>query len=169
MERRALLRGLAVVLAGLSGCVGVESSGREAPDTVASTDTPTARPPDAGGSYGSTAGPTDEDGIVDDTDRANPDHPIRVSNRDDAAHHLEIQVRQNGTLVDTVTHNVSAGSDAVVYNLRDAEPDGIEPYSITATVGNQTESVSVRTDDCFGEVNVNIRSDGELSVGFEIC
>lgn len=158
-----------MVLARLSGCVGAESSGGDAPDTVSSTDTPTERPPDADGSYGSTAGPTDEAGIGDEIDRANPDHPIRVSNRDDVAHQLEIQVRQNGTLVDSVTHDASAGSDAVVYNLRKAEPDGIEPFSITATVGNQTESVSVRTDDCFGDVNVNIRSDGELSVGFEIC
>jgi hypothetical protein len=184
MNRRYVLASVGTFLCGLAGCVetGTETGEPATSQTPTerppdagddgkppSTQTPTDQPPDAGGDGEPTDTSSNSSGLGEKTNSPNPDHPVRVINYDDTAHTVSVEITQNGTVVDTFSHEVSPDANVVAYNLRQVDPDGIEEYDVSATVGNQTESVTVRTNDCFGDINITVQSDGSLFVRFAIC
>ena len=61
------------------------------------------------------------------------------------------------------------GIERTVCNLREASPDGVETFEITATMGDATESVEVETSACYGDAIVSVTADGELSTTYSIC
>lgn len=174
MNRRHVLASAGTLIAGLAGCLettqGDAPSSTETPteDTPAE-DTPAEDTPDADESAESTETPSDSSGLAEAANQPNADHPVRVINHDDSAYSVSVKITQDGETIDTVTHESNPDANDVVYNLRQADPDGIEEYDVTATLGNQSETVKVRTNDCFGDVNVVIQSDGSLFVTYSIC
>lgn len=113
--------------------------------------------------------PTSEVGFGDGSGEANPDHPIRVENYDGTARNVTVTVTRDGTEIANVTRTVPPGGEVVPYNLRRANPDGIEEYTVTATVGPYSDSLTVRTDDCYGEITVRVRSDGSPFLQPKVC
>ena len=74
----------------------------------------------------------------------------------------------NETVLDE-TYDLSTGTGRTVYNTADANPDGIERFTVTVTARNTTESVPIRTSRCFGDAYADVTEDGELSVYYAIC
>lgn len=173
MNRRRVLATAGAFIGSLTGCIGLDSeepTGSRTPTpTKAPTSTPTERPPDAGGDYGSTGTPSKRSDLAEKTNNPNPDHPIRIINNDETTQNVTVNVTQHGTVVDTFSREVNASANVVAYNIRQTDPEGIEEYNITATVGNETDTATVRTNDCFGDITIDIRSDSSLAVSFAIC
>ena len=99
-----------------------------------------------------------------------PDLPIMVENRHDEAHEIELTVtRESGETVYEATETVAPGEDREAYNLREAEPDGVEAFTIEARMGEETGSVEVETSACYGLVEVGVNEDGTLYPTYAIC
>ncbi|MFD1647607.1 hypothetical protein [Haloarchaeobius litoreus] len=171
MNRRRILATTTSTLAvaSLAGCLG-SLTGQD--DTDESTPTDTMHTP-----TDTTHAPTDDDIAETTAGESEPlpeeqqfdaDHPIRVQNYDSTAYTLTLRFRKDDDVVHSMTVDVAADSDEVVYNLEQLQPDGIVQYRVVAEVGSNQDSRAVQTNACFGDVNVNI-SDGEPTVGFEIC
>lgn len=78
-------------------------------------------------------------------------------------------VTNGSTSVHEATYELEPGAARIVYDLREANPDGIEQFRIEATLGERTESVTVRTNRCHGEVHVSITEGGDLFATYSIC
>lgn len=199
MRRRRILRaaGTALATAGLAGCLATGSSGTAPTDTTgedggtpeSGDGTPSPTPGETTGSPASPEATSDSpsspettvdspappDATTDATPgrpasrQPDPDLPVTVENDHDAAHTVELTVSRDGTTVHEATHDLSPGADREVYNLREADPDGIETFTVAATLGDRTGSATVETSGCYGSVVVVVQKDGELFVTYSIC
>jgi hypothetical protein len=172
MNRRRFLATTTSTLAvaSLAGCLG-SLAGQDGTDETTPTDTAdtaieTTHAPTDDDIVETTAGQTDES--LPEEQQFDADHPVRVQNYDSTAHTLTLRFRRDDEVRHSMTVDVAAGSDEVVYNLEELQPDGIVQYRVVAEVGSNQDSRAVQTNACFGDVNVSI-SDGEPTVGFEIC
>lgn len=158
MNRRAVLlaAGAALGAGGLAGCL-------ESPSNDALESTPTAE---------STGSPTPTEGPLSHHEASNapdPDLPIVAENRHDVAHALSVAVARDGETLHEATYELAPGDDRELYNLRETDPDGIESFTVTATLDGRTESVDVRTNACHGHVVAWISEDGDLGMTYSIC
>ncbi|MFT4883031.1 MAG: hypothetical protein ACI8U4_000529 [Natronomonas sp.] len=158
MERRRFLAACGLGIAGTAGCLdGSIPSGPEN-----STDDP---PPSPSGTPGDDP-PSHED-VMNEPD---PDLDVGIENRSDETQTITLTVsRESGETVYEDTHDVAPGSDIDVYNLKEADPDGVEEFVIAAERDGQRESATVRTNKCYGEAFVSIAEDGEFYVTYTIC
>ncbi|MGQ4555837.1 hypothetical protein [Halobellus sp. GM3] len=166
---------LAVVLAALlltAGCLG--GTPGTGTDSATPTQTPTAMP----GTPTPTPDPTPGETPTDEwnpTERASEqpdlDKSIRVDNRWNQSVEIRIRVVREATnaTVYEETETFASGADREVYNLADADPDGIESFRVTATARGATESVTVETNACYGNAYVEIQDDGALYLYYAIC
>lgn len=99
-----------------------------------------------------------------------PDLPVFASNRHDAAHDLTVTIaRESGETVYDETQELAPGADREIYNLEDADPDGVETFAVRTATGDQTGSVQVETSGCYGRVEIRITEDGTLDPTYSIC
>ena len=118
-------------------------------------DDPTESPPES--TYGAGSDP-------------DPDLPVYVENDHDATHDVTVTItRESGETVYDETHEVAPGSDREVYNLREADPDGVESFTITVTMDGTEKSITVETSACYGSAIVAVNEDGELYPYYSIC
>ncbi|PSQ03443.1 hypothetical protein BRC95_08930 [Halobacteriales archaeon QS_5_68_33] len=117
--------------------------------------------------------PTDGPGttpITHASSQPDPDLPVSLDNRHDERHEIGVEItRESGGTVHDETHTIDPGIERTVYNLREASPDGVETFEITATMGDATESVEVETSACYGDAIVSVTEDGELYLYYSIC
>ena len=117
--------------------------------------------------------PTDGPGttpITHASSQPDPDLPVSLDNRHDERHEIGVEItRESGGTVHDETHTIDPGIERTVYNLREASPDGVETFEITATMGETTESVRVETSACYGDAIVSVTEDGELYPYYSIC
>lgn len=98
------------------------------------------------------------------------DSPIKIRNNDETTRQFSIVVtRGSAGVVYDGDHRIPPDSNRAVYNLQEADPAGVESFAIEVTMGNQTESVVVRTDACHGTAFVQATATGELVVNYVIC
>jgi len=99
-----------------------------------------------------------------------PDLPISLDNEHDERHEIEVEIkRESGETVYAETHVIDADTEREIYNLREASPEGVEPFSITATMDGTTESIRVETSTCYGQVFISVTEDGMLYPYYSIC
>lgn len=118
--------------------------------------------------------PDDADGEIpsheDAMEEPDPDLPITIENRHDEPHEVSVTVaRASGETVYGATTEVAAGEERTVYNLEEAEPEGVEAFTVEAALGEQTESVEVETSACYGEVRIEVTEEGRLYPFYSIC
>jgi hypothetical protein len=158
MNRRQFLATCGLGLAGFAGCL--ESGmpgGSESPN-----DTPTGSP----GGTPNEDPPSHEDAM----NEPNPDHDVGIENQSDEAWTVTLTVsRESGEVVYEETHEIDPKSDRDVYNLQEADPDGVEAFTVTAEIDGQQESATVETNECYGNAFVAIAEDGEFYVTYSIC
>ncbi|MGM0592417.1 MAG: hypothetical protein ACQETI_12480 [Halobacteriota archaeon] len=182
------------------------------PNTSSATDTPepSASPPGTSRRSETPTEPSQNetttlpgDWIARASKRPNPDHGIYLAN--DATESVRIHVwvvrDETGATVFEETKTVSEGAEIEAYNLNEADPAGVESFTVRAelvhvasstpespttaqatstttsptTAEPQTEtksdpeSVTIETNECFGNVHVTVQGDGSLSVFYAIC
>ena len=159
----AVVLTLAILLA---GCLGPPAG------TPTSTSSP-AGTPTATGSPGTTSKRTT--GTPAGTEYASrqpePSRPVTVRNgwnRSVEVHVSVVRETTNGT-VHEATYDLPAGTERTVYDTAEAEPDGIERFTVTVSARNATESVTIETSRCYGDVYAETGSDGELFVTYAVC
>ena len=154
MERRQVLAACGLGLAGVAGCFADDAADDRSTNTSA-TDTPTAEPTDRDGDHAA--------------DQPDPDVAVRVVNDGGETRSVSLTVtRESGEVVHEATHEAPPGSDREVYNLRAADPDGVESFEIVAERGGASESVTVQTSECYGHVIVSVDDEG-LGVTYSVC
>ncbi len=145
---------LALVLT--AGCLAGGS-----PDPSSPTPEPSTAVPSPGGStLSGLEGPTGPD----------PNKAIVVGNDWNRSVELRITViRATNETVYAETYTLAPGVERTAYNLAEADPDGIETFTVVATAMDSTERVTIRTDDCHGDAHAEISSDGQLRLYYAIC
>ena len=105
----------------------------------------------------------------DATEQPDPDLPVRIVNDVEETRSVSLTVtRESGEVVHEATHEAPPGSDREVYNLRAADPDGIESFDIAVKHGDASDSVGVRTSECYGHVIVSVDDEGP-GVTYSVC
>ena len=74
-----------------------------------------------------------------------------------------------GETVHEGTYTLDPGTEREVYDVADADPDGVESFRVTATARNTTESVTIETSVCYGGAYVEVLEDGTLYPYYAIC
>ncbi|NHN40296.1 hypothetical protein G9C85_01425 [Halorubellus sp. JP-L1] len=190
MKRRPLLATGAstlVAVVGLAGCL--DDTGSD-PGTDDGTDGPTGtlpddteQPPGTGTASGTTDGEPTDGGTTDGettgdatTDgwgmnEPEPDHEVIVANNYDEAVTLSVTVRrrESGEVVHESEHELDSDGSEMAYNLADANPDGVEPFEVSAESDGKTAAETIETSACYGDAAVTREYDGGLSVGYSIC
>ena len=170
-------KSLAVVLAVLTltaGCVSPLGTGSGSatptPESPAGTSTPT---PDPGTTTGMGGSGTDTKAVSTEeaSNQPDPDKRVRLENAWNQSVEIRIQVVREATneTVHEGTYTLDPGEEREVYNVADADPDGIESFRVTATVRNTTESVTIETNQCYGGAYVEVLEDGTLYPYYAIC
>lgn len=161
MNRRRFLAACGLGIAGLAGCLNESAPG----DSESPNDTPTSPTGSPDGTPDSDP-PSHEDAM----NEPDPDLDVGIENGSDETQTITLTVaRESGETVYEETHDVAPGSDIDVYNLEEADPDGVEEFVITAERDGQQESASVKTNKCYGNAFVSIAEDGEFYVTYSIC
>ncbi|WP_049970346.1 hypothetical protein [Haladaptatus cibarius] len=130
----------------------------------------------------------------------NPDHSISLWNRGDEQQTVRVRVVRRATDETVFDERYDIGCGGVrrtLYNLKDANPEGVEGFSICAefvesagtrtTTGNQSETkqttasdsdatesqsrgcVSISTNECYGDVDLIITEEGSIDATYAIC
>ncbi|WP_336022127.1 hypothetical protein [Halobellus salinisoli] len=165
-----------------AGCLGgVPADG---PESETPTPPPTAEPrtviTDSSATDRSSPGPTPGEqtrppstfeGTAGWSEEPDPDKAVYVENRWNQSVEIRIQVVREATneTVYDETSTFEPGADREVYNLADANPDGVESFRVIATAMNTTESVTTETNKCYGSAHVEITENGELYPYYAIC
>lgn len=160
-----------VVLA--AGCLGGAPAGTPTAtpthtqtQTATPTPTPTASP---------TPTPTTATGTASGweyaSDQPEPHHSVGLTNAWNRSVEVRVTVVREATneTVHERTYALEPGSDRTVYDTAEANPDGVETFTVTATALNATGSASVETSRCYGNVYAEIERDGGLFVTYAIC
>lgn len=161
VNRRTLLAGLGTVaVSSLAGCANSASADDQQTTTARATD----------GSVPTTAEPATSSGSNGRwRSEADPDLPITVANRNDSAQTVTIRVSQVGDRRHEETIEIEPGAEKQPYNLRELDPAGIQRYTITAELGEQSASAVVKTSSCYSDVTVRVQKDGSLDVVYAVC
>jgi hypothetical protein len=156
MNRRRFLAGCGVGLAGLAGCLDESAPGAGSPTDDA--------PPSPSGT------PNGDSSIEDAMNEPDPDLEVGIENRSNESQTITLEIsRESGAVVYEETREIAPETERNVYNLKRADPDGIEAFVIAAERGGTRESATVETSECYGDAFVAIAEDGEFYVTYEIC
>lgn len=151
--------------------------------TGATTRDPTTDRPTTGDP---TTGATTGDWIAEASNSPDPDHDVVVGN--DAAESRTLRVavvrEATGRTVFETTAELPPGGERVVYNLREADPDGVETFRVCAELvgagaatatDSEREGLSHRdcatvdTSECYGDAYPTLREDGSVRIVYAIC
>jgi len=123
-----------------------------------------------GESTGSPTGSPQTTPLDDPGSEADPDLQVSLDNEHHESHRIQVEIRRgNGDVVYAETHAIDADSERDIYNLREASPDGVEAFEISATMDGKTESMRVETSVCYGDAIVSVTDDGELYPYYAVC
>ncbi len=107
---------------------------------------------------------------VSASQQPDPDIDVILTNAHDRTHEFVVTIRrESGATVYEATHEVPAESRREIYNLAEADPAGIEAFTISVVVGGQEEAITVKTNACYGNAFIEITADGELYPYYSIC
>lgn len=129
---------------------------QEIPATAPTTPTPTE-------------GPTPR--LDEALEQPEPDQPIRLLNDWNESVAVSVEVIRNATaeVVHNDSYEVPPNSDEIVYNLREADPEGIETFTITASYDNMTARTEVETNECYAGALIGVNRIGKLGGSRTLC
>lgn len=167
-SRSTPLAALLVVVIVTAGCLGSPSPGRG--PTVDGTSAASAAPTSSPTSPSETPTYTPP-GTEYASEQPDASHSVVVTNDWNRSVTVRVTVVREATTetVHEETYDVAPDGERAVYNTADANPDGIERFTVEATALNATESVTIETSKCYGNVYVEITADGELYPYYAIC
>jgi hypothetical protein len=183
--RRALLAALGVGMT--TGCLG--SLGGDVGSQSETTNSTTTDDPTTSTSTTGTSSPdvtSTSDSWWEEAERTpDPDHSISLVNNDDEQATVRLRVLRDATgeTVFEETLTVEADEEVEPYNLKEADPDGVESFTVCATraasetsttssttsVGSRGNCATVSTDECHAHTLATVQDDGSVQVTYAIC
>ncbi|MFC6953694.1 hypothetical protein [Halorubellus litoreus] len=151
MNRRTLLVGTLTVVSSTVGCLESTSDSGTDPSST-----------------------TDDSTTVHAMDAPDPDHRIWVENEAETANQIAVTVTKHvddgsDEVVHESTEDLDPGGTAYVYNLNEANPDGVERFKVTGETDEQTTWRFMATSECYTDCGIVRRENGELVVERPIC
>lgn len=113
-----------------------------------------------------------------DSDGPDPDHPISLRNEHSKSHRVRVWVvrKSTGERIFNAKRVISAGDHVSLYNLEQAHPNGVEKFRICGKLldSDRRETAhetctTVKTNECYGSVSVQIERDGTVNTMYSIC
>lgn len=100
-----------------------------------------------------------------------PDHAIEIETRTDDPVETTVTVRRvtTGETVHNQTHTVQPNETLTAYNTRQADPDGIEEFSVSVAADDSTDSLTLETDQCWGDVLARVTESDGVDMVYAIC
>lgn len=191
--RRSVLATVGVGLAS-AGCLSHVDDGTGDPTgTDQPTTEKTTRDESTGTADGTRDGTPNGDGTTGDwieqaSNSPDPDHEIVVEGEASGTRtlHIEVVRESTGEAVFETTEAVTAGEESAVYNLRDADPEGVESFRVCAELAGETtttgtisetdaedsssrDCVTIATNECYGNARVTLTDDGGVEIIYAIC
>jgi hypothetical protein len=155
-----------------AGCLGAPLDGASSPASETSNTTPTSTPAPS-----ETASPDTETttatpfGHEAASKQPDPDKAVRLENRWNRSVELSVRVVRDATnrTVHDETYELPPGEERTVYSVSEANPEGVESFTVVVTARNTTERVSIETNACYGDAYAEIQEDGTLYLYYAIC
>lgn len=99
----------------------------------------------------------------------NPDKPISLENELNGSTNITLTIlNETGAVVHNGTYLVDDYRyDA--YNLRSADPDGVETFTVRASTQSGSDETRVSTSECSGTAQVEITAEDGVRVFSSIC
>lgn len=99
------------------------------------------------------------------------DHAVHVENQRNQSMTLTLRVvhEETGEVVHERTWSQSPSGEHEVYNLEQADPDGVERFRVVLELSGRTEAVHLETSGCYGDAFFTVTEQGELSSTYAIC
>ncbi|WP_458206818.1 hypothetical protein [Haladaptatus sp. NG-SE-30] len=192
LKRRSVLAALGGALV-TGGCVSDSNGGRGSDESTTDHRQGTTQTTDLDEKTTTDETSTTGDWISHASNTPNPDHSITLRNENDEIKIVRLRIvrEATGKTVYDKTHELSAGGGVHAYNLKQADPDGVEAFSVcgelvgdaltateTHTSSSRGESdksdsprrgcATIRTSQCYGDAHVTVRDD-EVQVVYAIC
>ena len=101
-----------------------------------------------------------------------PDKKINIENAYNQSQtvHLEVVEDNTNNTVHSEKYKLDAGySLEPAYNVSIPEDSDIKTFKLNVAVGNQTDSINMKMNQCYGNAYIEIREDGNLHVFYSIC
>jgi hypothetical protein len=196
--RRSVLA--AVGASAAAGCLSAtdgdtaDQPGTEAATTAEPTDSTTADPPAEEATtepHAETTEATTGDWVEQASNSPDPDHEITLRNEASASATLRVAVvrEATGETVFETTEAAPPGTEGALYNLREADPEGVESFRVCAELvgeGDATvtttaadsdretdtqrrDCATIDTSECYGNAHVTLAEDGSVQIIYAIC
>lgn len=133
--------------------------------------TPTATTTETAATTATTTGTATPPSHRAATNRPDADAEMRLENRWTRRVEMRVRVVRDATneTVHEGTYTLSPGAERTVYNVSEADPRGIESFTIVVAARNATDRIGIETSACYGDAFAEIRDDGTLYVYYSIC
>lgn len=84
---------------------------------------------------------------------------------------IQVQVVRESTneTVLNDTYTLDPSTERRVYTLSEADPKGVESFTIIATAQDTTDQVTIATSKCHGNAIAAIDEDGSMDLFYAIC
>lgn len=170
MPRPPALLLVATIL--LAGCTGfAPTDGAPSPTDSSPTASPTATPTDSPTETpDATATPTGDPTHGTPHYGPEPDHDVVVKNRLDGEVTIQVRVIREATNETVYDETVTLPpGERVVYNTKQAAPDGIESFRVVAERAGDRASVTIETSECYGDAIVSATDDDGVDATYSVC
>jgi hypothetical protein len=114
---------------------------------------------------------SDRSGNAAATQTPDEDHAIEIENPTTESVEMTVTVRRvsTETVVHDQTHTVQPEETATIYNTRQADPDGIEEFNLSVATNGSTDSLRMKTNECWGDVVARVSASDGVSLVYAIC
>ncbi|ERH01636.1 MAG: hypothetical protein J07HN6_01192 [Halonotius sp. J07HN6] len=99
------------------------------------------------------------------------DHAIEIENPTADPVDTTVTVRRvtTGETVHNQTYTVQPNETVTAYNTRQADPDGIEEFTVSVAAYDLTDSLTVETNQCWGDVLARVTESDGVDMVYAIC
>ena len=67
------------------------------------------------------------------------------------------------------TYSLSPDTERIAYDVSEADPEGVESFTVIVTAVNETRRVGIETNRCYGDAHAEILDDGTVYLYYAIC
>ncbi len=105
------------------------------------------------------------------SDQPSPDHSLYLENSGDESVTFDVVVVRTGTneTVHDRSHVLGPGDEREVYNTNESVTDSIETFEVRWAAANETGTVEIITNNCYGDAYVVVEADGTASSFYSVC
>lgn len=98
------------------------------------------------------------------------DKSVNLENKRNGTQDVRIEVVRDstGNTVHNQTYSLNNTMDDV-YNLQQADPEGVESFTVIATTDKDSGQVSIDTSQCFGNVQVELTEENGVYPFYAVC